>query len=56
MNTLEDIYQTHPEWRNLPIVIESGKGFYDWVDGSALVYEAEDKESPCGKVLVFATN
>lgn len=53
MKTLADIYNQHPEWRNIPVVVSNGDG-YDWLDGSAAVFVVEDDVH--GKVLCFCPN
>jgi len=57
--TLRELIEEHPEWADLPIVIYNVCGEYEYVGGSASVYEHIDDdwdaENP-PKVLVFAGN
>ncbi len=68
METLKSLLAEHPEWGDLPIVVYTPDGRYDWLGGAAGVYtddtptndEDLDKDvskvSEWTKVLVFSAN
>ena len=51
--TLGTLLEKHPEWKDLPIVIERPDGDFDWLGHSGLFYSDNVKGE---KVLVFANN
>lgn len=61
MSTLQQLYDQHPEWRNLELVLYNTNGSYDFVGSRVRVYEGEyfeDTVQNCiegqgQKVLVF---
>jgi hypothetical protein len=55
--TLQELYDQHPDWRDLPLVVyDDHRGGYDYVGnaGSASVYIDKDTENI--PVLVFTGN
>lgn len=52
--TLQELYDQHPEWRDLQMVLYTGDEGYELVGGSAMVYV--DEESETQPVLVFSGN
>jgi len=60
--TLRTLYEEHPEWRDLPIVVYVPDGSYDWVGAAGDVYtsltqdDPINKDSPMVSVLVFSAN
>ena len=57
MNTLRDIITEHPEWLDLPVAILNRDGYYDYIEGSGMVYSDEDPEQPGqGPIVVFSPN
>jgi hypothetical protein len=62
MATLRSLLEDHPEWAELPLVVCTSDGNYDWIDGAGSVYEGEwaddagDPNGPVVPVLVFAPN
>jgi hypothetical protein len=66
MITLRQLLERHPEWADLPIVVYTSSGHYDWVGCSGMVYEDKDYTEPhldvddpanaAIPVLVFAPN
>jgi hypothetical protein len=63
--TLRELYDEHPEWRDLPMVVyRPDDGDIDWVGGTAFVYPCDTELEPADDqpfpqpitVLVFAGN
>lgn len=57
--TLKTLLAAHPDWGDLPLVIYTPDGFYDWVGGAGAVYQSHAKPHPKAEavpVLVFAPN
>lgn len=54
--TIRELFEQHPEWRDLPIVIANSDGTFDYLSGSASVSEITDDEENGLKVLMFSPN
>lgn len=62
---LRELYEQHPEWHDLPLVVYREDGLYDYIDGAGMVYPGKDypgtdfdNEDDLGpdNVLVFSPN
>jgi hypothetical protein len=41
---LKELYEKHPEWHDLELVIYCPDGHYDYIeDGTGFIYEAKDE-------------
>ncbi len=65
--TIRELYEQHPEWRDLPITICGSDGRLDYLSGAGMCYDFIDTDEKgtdfCGteqktglKVLVFSCN
>lgn len=54
--TVKEILEKHPEWADLPIVVQNNNGDFDYVGASGSVYSVCDPEEKNLRVLVFTGN